>query len=568
MKDLSILIPSRNEMFLTKTIEDILANIEGDTEVIAVLDGVWANPGVPDDGRVSLIYNPQSIGQRAATNQAAKLSKAKYLMKCDAHCSFDKGFDVKMMQEMHNDWTMAPLMRNLHAFDWVCPDGHRRYQGPSGPCLECGKETVRDVVWIAKEHPRSVSYCFDSAPHFQYFGDYPKRPEGKGEITETMSLQGSCWMLTRDKYWELNVCDEKFGSWGSQGIEVAVKTWLSGGKVMVNKKTWYAHMFRTQGGDFGFPYPISGKDQAKAKDYARNLFFNNKWNKQIHPLSWLVEKFWPVKGWTDKDLKKLKANTFRFSDKVSEVKPIESEPAEDFPTTNVIYSSEAGPSKGIIFYTDNKLKLKIAHVVQKQLRKISEAKGIPIVSASLKPMPHFGKNIYFPHLKREYLTYFTQILGALENSTAEIIFFCEHDVLYPPCHFDFTPPKKDIYYYNHNWWRVRISDGFAVHWDANQVSGLCAWREHLLKFYRQRVKKVKKNGYKNTMGFEPGRRDTKLTAAWKSDIPCVDIKHGHNLSKNKWSLKDFRDKSSAKNFVTGDEIPGWGKAADLIKQFN
>ncbi len=37
---------------------------------------------------------------------------------------------------------------------------------------------------------------------------------------------------------------------------------------MINKKTWYAHMFRTQGGDFGFPYPISGRDQKKAQDYA------------------------------------------------------------------------------------------------------------------------------------------------------------------------------------------------------------------------------------------------------------------------------------------------------------
>lgn len=564
--DLSILIPARNEMFLAKTVADILANIEGDTEVIAVLDGVWANPGIPDDNRVSLIYNPQSIGQRAAANQAAKLSKAKYLMKCDAHCSFDKGFDVKMMSEMHDDWTFVPLMKNLHAFDWVCPNGHRRYQGPSGPCLECGKETVKDVVWIAKEHPRSVSYCFDSAPHFQYFGDYAKRPEGKGEITETMSLQGSCWMLTRDKYWELNICDERFGSWGSQGIEVAVKTWLSGGRVMVNKKTWYAHMFRTQGGDFGFPYPISGQDQAKAKDYARDLFFNNKWDKQIHPFSWLIEKFWPVKGWTEEDLAKLKANTFKFSAKSSDIKPVESEPAENLSTSGIIYSSE--PKKGIIFYTDNQLKIKIAHVVQHQLKKISETKGIPIVSASLKPMPHFGKNIYFPHLKRGHLAYFTQILGALENSTADIIFLCEHDVLYPPSHFDFTPPEKNIFYYNQNWWRVRTTDGFAVHWDANQVSGLCAYREHLLKFYQQRLEEVKKDGYKSTMGFEPGGRNTDLTAAWKSLIPCVDIKHGHNLSKNKWDLKDFRDKSTAKNFVTGYEIPGWGETSELIKVFN
>jgi len=65
-------------------------------------------------------------------------------------------------------------------------------------------------------------------------------------------------------------------------------------------------MFRTQGSDFGFPYPISKRDQEKALNYAKDLFFNNKWPKQVHLLSWLVEKFWPVKGWTDEDLAKLK----------------------------------------------------------------------------------------------------------------------------------------------------------------------------------------------------------------------------------------------------------------------
>lgn len=39
--DLTIVIPSRNEIFLTKTIEDILANSEANTEVIAILDGEW-----------------------------------------------------------------------------------------------------------------------------------------------------------------------------------------------------------------------------------------------------------------------------------------------------------------------------------------------------------------------------------------------------------------------------------------------------------------------------------------------------------------------------------------------
>ena len=314
--DLSILIPARNEMFLAKTVEDILSNIEGKTEIIIGLDGEWADPPIVDDPRVTLVYYPESVGQRGITNQLCKLSNAKYIIKTDAHCAFDKGFDVKMMSKMKPNYTMAPIMRNLHAFNWKCPDGHTRYQGPSGPCKhidetskeECGKETERDVVWIAKTSPQSKSYCFDSEPHFQYFGDWNKRPEGKPDknnLTESMSLQGSFFMVTRDKYWELNLSDETFGSWGSQGIEVACKTWLTGGKVMINHDTWYAHMFRTQGGDFGFPYNQSGRQVQNAKKHAKELFFNQKWKGGFYQLSWLVKRFWPIKGWTDEDLASL-----------------------------------------------------------------------------------------------------------------------------------------------------------------------------------------------------------------------------------------------------------------------
>ena len=74
--DLSILIPSRNEMFLARTIEDLLQNIRGKTEIIAVLDGQWAKPGINDHKDVTVIYHSESIGQRAATNEAARLSRA------------------------------------------------------------------------------------------------------------------------------------------------------------------------------------------------------------------------------------------------------------------------------------------------------------------------------------------------------------------------------------------------------------------------------------------------------------------------------------------------------------
>ncbi len=539
---LSVLIPARNELFLSKTVQDLLEHTGEKTEIIVGLDGKWADPPIIDNERVTIVYHNTSIGQRAITNELARLSRAKFVAKVDAHCSFDENWDIKMFQafeQVGDNVTMVSVMRNLHAFDWVCPDGHRRYQGPSGACKQtlpinakkgepttvCGKETKMDIMWVAKNSPQSTSYCFDTEPHFQYFGDFKKRPEGQGDITESMSLQGSCFMMTRKKYWELNICDEGFGSWGSQGLEVAIKTWLSGGKVMVNHKTFYAHMFRTQGGDFGFPYHLGGNQVSSAKKKAKDLFFNNKWDKAIHPLSWLVEKFWPVPHWTQEDLNNLKKQ-----------------------------NGEEVVTKGLIYYTDNALNMKLANMCRKQLMK----SGLPIVSASLKPM-NFGKNIWIKE-KRGYLTLAKQILAALEASEADIVFFCEHDVLMHPSHFNFTPPSKDKFYYNQNIWMLRSSDGFAVHYDCNKLSQLCCYRELAIPYYRDLVARIEKEGWSlKEMSFEPGTRDDRWVA-WKSEQPNIDIRHDANLTKSKWSKEDFRNE---KYFVGWEEstngIPFWGK---------
>lgn len=500
MFDLSILIPARNEMFLAKTVENLLENIEGKTEIIIVLDGQWADPPVKDDPRVTIVYLPEPIGQRAATNLAARLSKANYVMKMDAHCAVSKGFDRILVEDMQEDWTVVPKMYNLYAFDWVCPDGHRRYQGPSGVCKECGKPTERDIQWKPKPSPETTSMSFDRDLRFKYFSGY--KAHQKGDLVETMSLLGACWMLARKKYWELNISDEEHGSWGQQGTEVACKTWLSGGKLICNKRAWFAHMFRTQGGDFGFPYSNPGI--SKAREYSHTLWINGAWKDAKRPIWWLIKKFKPPQ-W--------------------EVK-----------------------SKGIIYYTDNRLELKIAKKVQKNLLKM----GLPIVSASLKPMPHFGKNIHLP-LKRGTLTMFKQILAALEASDAEIVYFCEHDVLYHPSHFDIIPPKENMFYYNHNWWKV-WPDGFAAHWDANQVSMLVCYRQHAVKYYKMRIEEIEDNGFNRS--YEPGGRDRTLYEAVWSEYPNIDIRHSNNQTRSHRSPKDFRDKSTCINWqeTTADKL--------------
>lgn len=262
---LSIIIPARNEIYLQRTIEDIIKNAEGEYEIIAVLDGYWADPPIKDHPRVKLIHHTESIGQRQSINEAAKIAQGKYIMKCDAHCAFDKGFDVKLAKDCKYEWTVVPRMYNLDHKTWK-PKLHKR----------------TDYMYIGNKKGREL--------RAEYYGS--AQPKNDKMIDDTMCCMGPCFFMHKDRFWELDGCDEGHGGWGQQGVEVSLKAWLSGGALKVNKKTWFSHWFRGGGGP-GFPYPITGRDVSKARDYSRELWFNNKWEKQTRTLEWLVKKFNP-----------------------------------------------------------------------------------------------------------------------------------------------------------------------------------------------------------------------------------------------------------------------------------
>jgi len=319
-KDLSIIVPGRNEQFMRHTIEDVLAHAKADTEVIAVCDASWPEPPIADHPKVKLLHTTTPVGQRAATNLGAQISRAKYICKLDAHCSVDEGFDTKMIAKMQPDYTMIPMMHRLEAFNWCCTDcGERHYQG-SKP-TKCGNEECKctEFSMIMVWQPRfnkgaTVSWRFDEELHFQYWRQHKKREEVKKQaesgIIPTLTCIGACFLMERERFWELGGMQEGHGSWGQYGVELALSAWLSGGKMVTCLDTWFAHMFRTtnfaQNGESSWPYKISQRDINKARKYSRDMWLNNAWPKQKYPLSWLLEKFWPIRGWTDDALKKQK----------------------------------------------------------------------------------------------------------------------------------------------------------------------------------------------------------------------------------------------------------------------
>jgi len=70
----SIIIPARNERFLPQTVADLLAKAQGDVEVIAVLDGYWPDPALPNDPRLKILHRGKALGMRPAINAAVQMA--------------------------------------------------------------------------------------------------------------------------------------------------------------------------------------------------------------------------------------------------------------------------------------------------------------------------------------------------------------------------------------------------------------------------------------------------------------------------------------------------------------
>jgi hypothetical protein len=134
--------------------------------------------------------------------------------------------------------------------------------------------------------------------HGKEWGEKDKDEELKKVlIDDLMSFQGSCWFTTKKHFDHIGGLDEEnYGSFGKEPQEIALKTWLSGGRVVINKKTWYAHLHK--GKKYGRGYPLGKSDFGKATVYLNKWLTDSAWDdRQTRPFEWLIEKFWPVPTW-------------------------------------------------------------------------------------------------------------------------------------------------------------------------------------------------------------------------------------------------------------------------------
>ena len=118
---LTVVIPSKHELFLKRTIEDVLEKATGDIEVLPVLDGYDLPPEqIITDPRVryvKLSAKPYSQ-KRHGINKAISECNGEYVMSLDAHCMMAKGFDEQLIKDHEPNWVQIPRRNRLDAEHW------------------------------------------------------------------------------------------------------------------------------------------------------------------------------------------------------------------------------------------------------------------------------------------------------------------------------------------------------------------------------------------------------------------------------------------------------------------
>lgn len=259
MIKLSIIIPCYNDKDIQKTVDDIRAKAKDSIEIIVVLDGTHQ-----EVLNAVVLENTKQLGMRASINKGVKYSKGKWLMKCDAHCIFDKDFDVKVLSNIEKNWIVIPRRYKLDTEKWEVMDE---------PSVDYEKlyidnpDKIGGVEWKSRQKERAGIL-----------------------IDETMVFQGSCWFMSR-KHWDFlgGLQEEGYGTFTQEPIEIALKTWLGGGRVMVNKNTWYAHKHRKFGRT---TINLTGSEEIKnGNRYSKDFWLNNRWENRLHDLKWLMNRF-------------------------------------------------------------------------------------------------------------------------------------------------------------------------------------------------------------------------------------------------------------------------------------
>ena len=299
MTKVSIIIPSYKCKYVSHTIDDIYEHATGEIEVICILDGYWPDPMINDHKNLTIVHSGKNVGMRKAINMGARIASGDYLLKCDDHCSLSPGFDEILKRDSQPNQLQVPSRYMLDVETWEKRREAIEYEYMVYPYRYLDRERygmgLHSKKWLGES---GVNPPNMGKKQF-YFREH-QRADIK--IDEIMVIHGSCWFMPKEHFFHIGGLEEVvFKSLYQEPQEVTFKTFLIGGKVVVNKNVWYAHMHKSQ--DEGLPtsreYNLDMKSMRDTERFGTALWMNDKWAGATRPMKWLIEHFWPIPEWPE-----------------------------------------------------------------------------------------------------------------------------------------------------------------------------------------------------------------------------------------------------------------------------
>jgi hypothetical protein len=280
---LTVIIPARHELFLKKTIEEVIGKAKGDIECLAVLDGYdIPEEEVVKDPRVRYIKRPyhKELTKRHAINDAVKQASFDHIMALDAHCLLGEGYDTTLVEDCEDNEVLVLRREKLDAENW------KVYRGENNELLPVDYEYY---MW------QLIEKAIKGDPTGGLHGwRWNERTIARKDILkdDLLAFQGSQWMLHKSAFYEMGLMQtEGWTGWGMESESITFQTRLYGGRVKIDKRNFYAHLYK--GHRYGRMYKTP-----EGAIHAADLFHFDLFVRKNKKLFFdLIDDFDPIPNW-------------------------------------------------------------------------------------------------------------------------------------------------------------------------------------------------------------------------------------------------------------------------------
>lgn len=208
--------------------------------------------------------------KRQGINEAVKQAKYDHIMSLDAHCLIGFGFNLILERDCKDDQVMMPSQFRLDGKEWR--------------------------IWQDDRPPIDYQYWRWQSIKYKALYGHPwnaRTIEHKDiMIDETLVMGGACWFMHKSWFNKLGLMDWKgFKGWGQEAEEIVFKTYLNGGKTMVNKNTWFAHLFK--GSVWGRGFIL--REVIESGEFSWNFIVNEHRKEFVE----FIRHFMPIPRWPE-----------------------------------------------------------------------------------------------------------------------------------------------------------------------------------------------------------------------------------------------------------------------------